>query len=62
LDERESKLILSQGNWVYIYDYQNKKYLDSFKIEHAVKTISIKFIDDDLGVRTDYGCFSLYKV
>jgi hypothetical protein len=62
LNKDKSKLILSQGNKAHIYDFQNKKYLDSFTIEHSIKTANIKFIDDYLGVRTDYGCFSLYKV
>ncbi|QWX82995.1 hypothetical protein H0I23_11040 [Cellulophaga sp. HaHaR_3_176] len=62
LNKEASKLVLSQGNKAHVYDMENKKHLHSFKIEHSVKTANIKFIDNDLGVRTDYGCFSLYTV
>ncbi|WP_036154014.1 hypothetical protein [Maribacter forsetii] len=62
LNKEESKLVLSQGNTVHVYDFLNKTFIDSFKIEHSVKSASIQFINEDLGVRTDYGCFSLYKV
>ncbi len=58
----QSKLVVRQGQTVYIFDFINKKKIGSFKIAHMVKTAKIKFIGEDLGVRTDYGCFSLYKV
>ncbi|MEP2277897.1 hypothetical protein [Maribacter sp.] len=62
LNKEESKLVLLQGNMLHVYDFSNKTYIKSFKIEHSVKSANIKFINENLGVRTDYGCFSLYKV
>ena len=62
LNKDESKLVLLQGMSAYVYDFKNKKYIHSFKIEHVIKTANIQFIDNDLGVRADSGCFSIYKI
>jgi hypothetical protein len=58
----ESKLVLIQRNNAYIIDFKNKVHLHHFKIDHCVKAVRPKFIDDLLGCRTDLGCFSLYNV
>jgi tricorn protease-like protein len=57
-----SKLVLVQRATAHVFDFNEKKLLHSFEIEHTVKTCAIKFIGDKLGVRTDYGCFSIYNV
>ena len=57
-----SKLVLVQRTWAYVFDFHAKKLLHDFEIEHVVKTCNVKFIGDKLGVRTDYGCFSIYNV
>ncbi len=57
-----SKLVLVHQTGAYVYDFHAKKLLHRFEIEHVVKTCNIKFIGDRLGVRTDYGCFSIYNV
>lgn len=62
LNNDQSKLAILQRGNIYIFDLQIKKLIMQFGIEHYVKTARIKFINEDLGVRTDYGCFSLYKV
>lgn len=61
-NEDQSKLVLVQRTTAYVFDFNTKKVLHSFKIEHVVKTCNIKFIGERLGIRTDYGCFSLYNV
>lgn len=58
----QSRLAIVQRTTAYIFDFTQKKFLHSFKIDHAVKTVKPKFINDYLGLRTDYGCFSLYTV
>lgn len=58
----QTKLVLVQRTNAYVFDFINKKELHHFKIEHVIKSCEIKFIGEQLGVRTDYGCFSLYVV
>ena len=58
----QTKLVLLQRADAHVFDFVNKKLLHSFKIEHLVKTCGIKFVGEKLGVRTDYGCFSIYNV
>ena len=58
----QTKLILLQRADAHVFDFVNKKLLHSFKIEHLVKTCKIKFVGEKLGLRTDYGCFSIYNV
>lgn len=59
----ESLMIKQQGWWIYVFDFIDKKFLYEFKLEHCVRRAGVKFIDNDtLGARTDYGCFSLYKI
>lgn len=58
----QSKLVLVQRSTAYVFDFIHKKLLHSFKIYHCVKRANVKFVGDILGVRTDYGCFSLYNV
>ncbi len=62
LNQEESILVLLQRNNVYVYNFKKKEFLTTFKIEHMVRRAKIKFINNDLGVRTDYGCFSIYKI
>lgn len=61
-NEDESILVQLHLTNAYVFDYANKKLLYSFPIEHCVKKAEAKFIDNQLGVRTDYGCFSLYNI
>jgi hypothetical protein len=58
----QSKLVLVQRANAHIFDFNAQKLLHSFEIEHVVKTCCIKFAGENLGVRTDYGCFSIYNV
>ncbi len=62
LNQDESILVLLQRDNVYVYNFKKKEFLTSFKIEHMVRRAKIRFINNDLGVRTDYGCFSIYKI
>ncbi len=62
LNQDESILVLLQRSKAYVYDFKKKQFLTSFKIEHMGRRAKIKFINHELGVRTDYGCFSIYKI
>ncbi|MEI5986270.1 MULTISPECIES: hypothetical protein [Sphingobacterium] len=62
LNPDQSKLVLSQRSNVHVFDFKAKKFLHSFRLDHIVKNCQLKFVNEYLGVRTDYGCFSLYKV
>jgi hypothetical protein len=61
-NEDQSKLVLIQRERAKVFDFNARKLLHSFKIEHVVKSCNIKFVGERLGVRTDYGCFSIYNV
>jgi hypothetical protein len=58
----QSRLALIQRDMAYMFDFTNKLFLHSFKINHCVKTTKSHFVGEQLGFRTDYGCFSLYTV
>lgn len=59
----ESLMIQQNGWWMYVFDFKKKRHLYEFKLEHCGRFSRIKFIDyNTLGVSTDYGCFSLYKI
>lgn len=58
----QSKLVLLNRTNAHIFDFKNKVLQHHFKVSHCVKRASPKFIGDLLAFRTDYGCFSLYKV
>ena len=61
-NEDQSILVLVQQTNAYVFDFKAKKLLHNFGIEHTVKTCGIKFAGEKIGVRTDYGCFSLYHI
>lgn len=55
-------LVQRRYNFAYLFDLQQEKFLYSFKIGHLVKSCKMQFLDAGLGIRTDYGCFSVYSV
>jgi hypothetical protein len=61
-NKAQTKLVLTQRKNIHIYDFNKKEIIQSFKIMHSVKTIFPKFIGEQLGIRTDYGCFSIYNI
>jgi len=62
LNADQSRLAVLKGTWVELYDGASWQCLQRFRLAHCVKTAKLRFMDDALGVRTDYGCFSLYRV
>lgn len=63
LNEDQSLLVCQQRTTAFVFDFINKQFLHSFPIQHCVKSAEIKFTDTrQLGVRTDYGCFSIYAL
>ncbi|MCC9042725.1 hypothetical protein LNQ81_08505 [Myroides sp. M-43] len=61
-NEDESLLVQKNMTTAYVFDYRKEKLLYSFELEHCVKSAELKIIEEQLAVRTDYGCFSLYRV
>ncbi|SFM89015.1 hypothetical protein SAMN05428949_1190 [Chitinophaga sp. YR627] len=62
-NEDQSLLVCQQRTTAFVFDFINKQFLYSFPIQHCVKSAEIKFIDTrQIGVRTDYGCFSIYAL
>lgn len=58
----QDKFAILNRKEIQIYDFKKRSLLLSFKAEHMVKTGAISFVGDKLGIRTDYGCLSLYEV
>ncbi|RZM26999.1 MAG: hypothetical protein EOO88_14945 [Pedobacter sp.] len=63
LNASNTLLVVTQRIHAFVFDFVNKKFLYQFVLSHCVKTAEINFVDKQtLGVRTDYGCFSLYRL
>ncbi|KAA2242980.1 hypothetical protein F0L74_10690 [Chitinophaga agrisoli] len=63
INEEETLLVLEQRSGrSYVYNLQTAALLYEMKLDHCVKNAEIRFVKDLLGVRTDYGCFSLYRI
>lgn len=58
----ETILVQLHRTRAHVFDYKNKKFMYSFSLEHCVKKAEARFVGEQLGVRTDYGCFSLYNI
>ena len=61
VNDELTKLAMIDYNRTYLVDLASQN-VHEFEIEHIVKSCEAKFIDENLAVRTDYGCFSLYNV
>lgn len=63
LNEENSLLVCTQRTRAYVFDFVKKELLYEFPLQHCVKTAQVRFLDEKtIGVRTDYGCFSIYRV
>lgn len=62
LNVDQSCLALLRGTWVELYDGATWQCQQRFRLAHCIKTAKLRFMRGGLGVRTDYGCFSLYRV
>ncbi|UOQ53406.1 WD40 repeat domain-containing protein [Hymenobacter cellulosivorans] len=62
LNADQSYLALLRGTWVELYDATTWQCRQRFRLAHCVKSAKLRFMRGGLGVRTDYGCFSLYRV
>jgi hypothetical protein len=60
LNADASLLVCLQRTKAFVFDFNTKTFIHSFKLDHCIKTAQARFVDGLLGVRTDYGCFSLY--
>ncbi len=56
-------LVCLQRTTAFVFDFNTKSFLYEFPIYHCVKTAQVRFIDGkQVGVRSDYGCFSIYQL
>lgn len=63
LNADNSLLVCTQRTRAYVFDFVKKEFLYEFPLAHCVKRAQVRFVDDKVvGVRTDYGCFSIYRV
>ena len=62
IDAVAGKLVVIDQSRAYAVDLQSGNAMAEFTLDHIVKSCEAKFIDGKLGVRTDYGCFSLYEI
>lgn len=66
LSEDGSRLAIISYGKAHIVDLKSANLTLSFELEHVVKRCEAKFENSNgsknLAVRTDYGCFSLYRV
>ncbi len=57
-----TKLVAVQHKKAYLFDLTTKQLLHSFNLSHTVKSAKPAFGKGCIGFRTDYGCFSVYKI
>ena len=62
IDAVAGKLVVIDQSRGYVTDLKSGDVRAEFTLDHVVKSCEAKFIDGKLAVRTDYGCFSLYKI
>lgn len=63
LDPAGERLAIAHRGHVDVYEFAAMKPLLRFAVDHVVKRCTIAWIGSDaIGVRTDYGCASLYAV
>ena len=72
--ETDELCVSADGSWLALISYDKARIIDlksgnlrlSFELSHVVKRCEAKFEringEEFLAVRTDYGCFSLYKI
>jgi hypothetical protein len=58
----QSRLVVLHRDTAWVYDFTRQKLLHHFHLYHTVKRAHARFVGEALGVRTDYGCFSLYAL
>jgi WD40 repeat protein len=62
INEDATKLVAIQYKTAYLFDLLTKQFLNSFDLSHIVRTAKPAFGKGCIGFRTDYGCFSVYKI
>lgn len=63
LDPAGERLAIAHRGHVDVYAFATMKPLLRFAVDHVIKRCAIAWIgSDSIGVRTDYGCASLYAV
>ena len=62
LNADQTRLAVLRGTRVELFDTTSRQLLRSFRLGHCVKSAQLRFVGEAIGARTDYGCFSLYRV
>jgi WD40 repeat protein len=62
ISKNGSQLIVVQHKNAYLFDLNEKKILYSFRLFHTIKNAKPLFGQDCVAFRTDYGCFSIYRI
>lgn len=63
LDPSGERLAVAHRGHIEVFEFATMKSLLRFAVDHVVKRCAIAWTDNDaIGVRTDYGCASLYAV
>jgi hypothetical protein len=62
ISKNGSQLIAVQHKNAYLFDLNEKKILYSFRLFHTIKNSKPVFGQDCVAFRTDYGCFSIYRI
>jgi hypothetical protein len=61
-DAAQKKVAVLDGTAAYVFAFPKGRLLHLIHLAHCVKRARAAFIGDALAVRTDRGCYSLYKV
>ena len=62
LNADQTRLAVLRGSWVELFEVASRQLVRRFRLSHCVKNAELRFVGEALGARTDYGCFSLYRV
>jgi hypothetical protein len=63
LDPSGERLAVAHRGHIEVFEFATMKSLLRFAVDHVIKRCTIAWIGNDaIGVRTDYGCASLYAV
>lgn len=62
LNADATRIAVLMGPQVTVFDLSTGQQLCQFPVEHCIKSCQAAFWGDQLAIRTDYGCCSLYAV
>jgi hypothetical protein len=57
-----ARFAVTRGDQVQVFDLGTLHCVRQFRLDHVVRTCAIAWLDDGIGVVTDYGCASMYAL